>query len=76
MILKRKSQKRPLTSNDIERWLKAADSRSGPYSADEIVAYIKAKNPHRWWRINYDVRWMKKQMARLGLNPEDWKELL
>ena len=76
LLIKRKAKKRPLTEHDINSWLKAADARTGPVSREEIIAYFKSKNAHRWWRINYDVRWIKKQMVRLGLNPEDWKELL
>jgi hypothetical protein len=71
-----RERKRKPTDLEIQLWLKAADDRTTPRSRAEIIQYLKAKNPHRWRRVQGDVRWMKRMMAKLGLNPEEWKELL
>jgi hypothetical protein len=71
-----KRGKRKPTEVDINLWLRAADKRNSPRSKREIIEYLKAKNPHRWRRLQSDIHWMQKMMGKLGYSPDDWKELL
>lgn len=50
--------------------------KTKPRTRADIIAYIKKRDPHRWWRLNRDIKWIRKRLKKLGLNPEDWRELL
>jgi len=67
---------RAMTASDIDAWLLAADKRTSPRSRNQIIASIKAQNSYRWWRLNHDIKWIKRQMKKAGLSPDDWKDLL
>lgn len=70
------NQPRTLDDADYVSWFAAADRRTDPLSRDELIVEIKKRNPHRWWRIQYDYKWLRRQMKRLGQNPDDARELL
>lgn len=61
----------------IDSFFEAADSRKArPVDRDGIIDLIKSKNSYRWWRLNHDYKWLRKEMKRLGYNPDDARELL
>lgn len=68
--------KRPLTESEVFSLQLAVDKRTGPRDRSQIIAQIKAKNSYRWWRIQYDYRWLRKQMRKMGYNPDEAKDLL
>lgn len=69
-------QKRQLRDEDILGFYEAADARKPMMTRDEVIAHLKRKNSHRMWRIGYDYRWMQKELKKLGMNPDDARELL
>jgi len=76
-MARRKANKpRRLTEEDYVGFFEATERRTGPMTRDQIIEAIRQKNPYRWWRIQYDYRWLKKQVKKLGLNPDDARELL
>lgn len=67
---------RLLDDGDVDSFFAAAEARRPQLTREQIIAKIEARNPHRWWRIQYDYKWLCKQMKRMGLNPDDARELL
>lgn len=67
---------RGLNDNDFDGFDVAVAARRRPRNVDQIEAVLKAKNPVRWRRIHSDYRWMQREFRKLGLNPDDAKELL
>ena len=71
-----KPKPRPLTENDVEGWYEAAAHRKPPRSADQIRAALRSRNSYRWKRMMKEYEFFRKQMAGMGLNPEDLRWLL
>ena len=72
-----KSTVRKLTDEDIDGFYAAAEKR--PMKERTIVNIqeeIKLKNPVRWNRMQRDLKWLKKQMRKMGLNPEEARWVL
>jgi hypothetical protein len=57
-------------------WLEWEVVPNKPKTRADIIAELKRRNPHRWWRVNHDYRWLKRRMKKMGYNPDDAKELL
>lgn len=72
----RSNERRLLTRDDVDGWNKAADQRKPAMTREQIIAYVESRNSHRWWRIQHDYKWLQKQMVKMGLNPNDARELL
>lgn len=73
---RQRPQPRRLDDGDWSAFMEAASDRRKPMSREQIIEAVKARNPHRWWRLQWDYKWLEKQMKRLGQNPEDARELL
>lgn len=65
-----------LDDDDIESFWSASDKRTRPLERHEILAYLERKNSVRMWQLRRNFKWMQKQMKKMGLNPEDARELL
>lgn len=72
----RGNKKRPLREEDVLGFFEATEHRSAPMTRDQVIAAIEKKNSYRWWRIRHDYKWLKRQMKKLGQNPDDARELL
>ncbi len=68
--------KRALRDEDVIEFFAAADNRTGSKTREQILADLERKNSYRMWRIRHDFKWLKKQMKKMGQNPEDARELL
>ena len=73
---KRSNVRRRLTEVDVSAWNKAADRRKPQMDREQIIERIKARNAYRWWRLNHDYKWLERQMKKMGLSPQDARELL
>lgn len=65
-----------LDDDDIESFWSASDKRTRPITREEIIAHLEKKNSVRMWQLRRNFKWMQRQMKKLGLNPEDARELL
>lgn len=65
-----------LGESDIASFETATRARRVPKNKEEILLHLKQKNPVRMYRMKRDFRWMQRQMKKMGLNPEDARELL
>jgi hypothetical protein len=65
-----------LTESDVDSFLKAADERTKPKSIEQVREILRRKNPVRMARLQSDSRWLRRQMKKMGLNPEDARWLL
>lgn len=68
--------KHTLDDADIESFWSSSSRRTRPLSRDEILAYLEKKNGYRMWQLRRNFKWVQKQMKKMGLNPEDARELL
>lgn len=69
-------KKKVPSEEDFELFFEAAENRITPRSKSKIIAEIEKKNSYRWWRIRHDYKWLKRQLKRMGYNPDEAKELL
>ena len=71
--------KRKLDEETIDSFFSAADQRKHvrrPQTREEIIALVTSSNTYRWWRLQHDYKWLKKQMKKHGYNPDEARELL
>lgn len=62
---------RPLTDEDIEGWMEAADSRPDPlwHQMDVLLEDLKRYYPVKVHAVRSDIRWLRHQAFKYGL---DW----
>lgn len=62
---------------DLNEW-PTVDGPSSQSLRDrkQLVDYLMAKNPRRWARMQRDFTWARREMKKLGKNPEDVRFLL
>lgn len=72
------AQPRDLTAEDYASWDAALDARASmaPRTIEQTRAIIRAKNPIRWMQLQRDLRWVAKEMKKMGLNPDEARYLL
>lgn len=56
------------TDQEYEDWLNSTPENSRP---SDIKEYLKSRNPYRWSRIHKDLKWLEKELSKLGMNPDD-----
>lgn len=66
---------RQLTEEDIASW-DAQHMQKPPKTAERIRYEIKRANPVRFWRLQQDLAWLKREARKRGMNPEDARWLL
>lgn len=71
---------RPLNERDIDGFLTAAARRDrpkpNPIKSAAIQELLRARNPWRWRRFRSDVTWIRKQLIKMGYDPEEIRWLL
>ncbi len=70
--------KRRPTPDEMSDWLSAEPRAARPVRSDEqaLRHIIQNKNPVRWRRLQSDLRWMERQLVKLGRNPKEARWLL
>lgn len=71
-----KGPPRRLREEDYYDFFTSAEGRKGAMTREQIIEYLERKNYYRWWRLRHDYKWLRKQMKKLGQNPDDARELL
>jgi hypothetical protein len=71
----------PTTPQDLEisgtiGWDEATAKQAKPRTKAQIQKRLKHDNYWRWLRLRHDIKWMKKRLEKMGLNPEDWRSYL
>ena len=72
----RNNNPRRLREEDVVGFYEAAHSQRGPMNREQIIAALEKKNSYRMWRLRHDYKWVRRQMKKMGLNPDDARELL
>ena len=69
---------RDLNDIDVQDFDEAASRRPSvkPQTQAEIRAWLAAMNPVRWRRMQKDLKYYRKKMAKAGLNPDDFRFML
>lgn len=70
------TEKHKPTEEEFTSWFEEAELRKPHPSREAIIMRIKARNSYRWWRLQHDYKWLKRQCKKMGLNPEEARELL
>jgi hypothetical protein len=73
------NEKKRLDDEMVDSFFSAADERNRhrrPRNRDELIELIKRDNSYRWWRLQHDYNWLRKQMKKHGYNPDEARELL
>ena len=76
---KKSNRPRDLTPEDYAEWDAALNSRAEsihPRNLAEVRFAVKSKNPIRWMQLQRDLKWVGKELKKLGLNPEDARYIL
>ena len=56
------------TEEEYRAWV---DSRPVEGRPENIRMALRDRNPARWRRLQLDVKWMKNELRKMGLNPDD-----
>ncbi len=74
---------RSLDSDDVEAFMHAAEDRPGPYGGrgqpraaspttrDRFLREVRTTNPLRFHRLERDIKWLRREALRRGLDPEE-----
>jgi len=72
--------KRQANEHDILAWVDATEQREGQppprLTTEQWAAYLKAKNPARWYRMRKDFKWAQRMLLKIGVDPEEVRWLL
>lgn len=75
-----RSNTRPLKDEDYEDFERAGDLRRArpipPQSDQAIRKKLKKANFVRWARLQHDIKWAKRELKKMGRNPDDLRWLL
>lgn len=67
-------ESRPLTDEDMSSWFAAAERQDGyqpPRGREAVRRHLTKRNAVRFWRLKRDYKWLRKELAKIGINPED-----
>lgn len=72
---------RRLDQNDLASWEEAtlrrdANESRRPRTVEQVHRLLKFRNPVRYRQLIKDIEWAKKQLVKMGLNPEDLRYFL
>lgn len=76
---KSRNQRRSLNDEDRISWADAQDRRETAAeirTREDVRALLRQRNPIKWMQIQRDIRWVEKEMKKMGLNPEDARSVL
>lgn len=76
MFSERNNQRRAQDNEMIDSFFEAADDRRFIKSKAEVVETIRSRNSYRFWRLQHDLKWFKKELRRQGYNPDEFGEFL
>ncbi len=69
--------KKKLDDDMVDSFFEAAEQRpKRPQNRDELIELIKKNNSYRWWRLQHDYKWLRRQLKKNGYNPDEARELL
>ena len=73
-----RNEYRSLNEGDREAWYEAQDKRQGPKfsTIEQVRAHLKKRNAPRYFDLMRQYKWLKKEMVKMGLNPEDARYIL
>lgn len=61
---------------NVISFAEAMDKRTTARDMTHVRQELIALNYVRWLRMQRDIAWLKKQLVKMGLNPEDWSTYL
>lgn len=53
----------PVTQQDLDDWFQVAHN--------PVLQELQRRNPFRWARLQSDVRWVRKEIEKMGYDPEE-----
>lgn len=69
---------RPLDAKTRDEWLQAASQRVPPRPRDTMTLrnFLQARNARKYRKLTELMRWAERELATLGMNPEDARWVL
>jgi hypothetical protein len=61
---------------DVISFEEATQKRTQPRDRQQIINQLTIRNYVRMTRMKGDIKWMKRTLKRMGLNPEEWSTYL
>jgi hypothetical protein len=76
--MRRKGESGPLSDDEVQVFLTTGRSGKRPteHSRSQAMKLLRLRNPWRWRRMQKDVRWARKQLDKMGYDPEEIRWLL
>ena len=74
-IYKYGSDPRPMTEEEFNV-LKTQERYTRNRTTGDVRKAIQMRNPVRWRRLQRELRWARKQMVKMKLNPDDLRWIL
>jgi hypothetical protein len=70
--------KRRPTETDLAGWFDETPLPPRPVKSDRenLRELIRVRNPVRWYRMQKDLEWVRRQLIKLGRDPNEAKWLL
>lgn len=66
-----------MTPEDYASWDEALDNRQHkPQTREQVNKALRRINPIKMRQIDGDIKWVKRQVKKMGMNPEDWRLFL
>lgn len=72
----RRARRRVLDGSDVDSFMEAADNRTGPTSNVKLIAMMDKVSHYRMWRLRHDMHWLRKQLAKRGIDPERARDIV
>lgn len=71
-------RQRLIDHNDVDGWIDAARHREPPVKRDvqTLRNYLEARNRFKWKMLQRYLRWAEKELAALGMMPEDTRWII
>lgn len=69
-------RQRRLEESDIEGFMQASGQRRGPMSDAQLLERLMNVNNYRVWRLQRDMKWARKQLVKMGVDPSRAKDIV
>lgn len=71
-----KRRQRKLGESDIDGFMQASGQRRGPMTDAQILERLMNVNNYRVWRVQRDMKWVRKQLVKMSIDPVRAKDIV
>lgn len=74
--MRRKGEPQPLSEREVREFLTVSRDKVQHHSPRDAAKNLRLRNPWRWRRMQKDIRWARRQLEKMGYDPEEIRWLL